>query len=466
MPEEKSANGAEGRCIGSVWADNEAVAEQSENARPLPLVIKRLWKASTALACFLAACVVANFFVPPAKQLSLQNAGYDFIAFYTAGSFVRQGRVGHLYKLDAVRDFQHEVAHKSKLELGESFGPFWNPPVFAWVFVPLSKLSYHAAWWVWFWINVACAVGAIAVLCWMLRDSGTGGIPATWWGLVPLLVATSMPFIMALGHGQNTCISLLLLAGVVWFWRKGQGLAAGLICGLLCYKPQLAAVVAVMLVLTMGWRAILGLAVTGAALLGTSALTLPGATVDWLTRLPGIVKYMQIDHRYLWERHVTLKAFWRLLVQGYGTGNASLLANILWIASAGALGVGLLIVLTRYLRNRQNLDRLIAATIITMPLLMPFYFDYDLLLLAVAGVLIARDRFGRADRGRADRMIFRIWIALFVWMFANPSLARWTHVNGTTILLTALAASVIVWASRRRPQESEVDERTAALVGA
>ncbi len=103
---------------------------------------------------------------------------------------------------------------------------------------------------------------------------------------------------------------------------------------------------------------------------------------------------MQIDHRYLWERHVTLKAFWRLLIQGYATGNSNLPANVLWISTAGALGVGLLLVLALYLRTRQNLDRLIAATIVTMPLLMPFYFDYDLLLLAVAAVIIAHDRFG------------------------------------------------------------------------
>ncbi len=206
----------------------------------------------------------------PARQLTIHNAGYDFIAFYTAGTFVREGRVGDLYKLDAVRDFQHEVARRSQLELGEAFGPFWNPPVFAWVFVPLSRLSYHQAWWVWLAINVVCAGLGITLLCLMLRDGGTDRVPATHWGLVPLLVLTSLPFIMALGHGQNTCISLLLLSGTVWFWRNRQAVVAGLVCGLLCYKPQLAAVVAVMLVLTMGGRALLGLLITGSILLGTT----------------------------------------------------------------------------------------------------------------------------------------------------------------------------------------------------
>ena len=35
------------------------------------------------------------------------------------------------------------------------------------------------------------------------------------------------------------------------------------------------------------------------------------------------------------------------------------------------------------MRRRVGRDRLIAATIVATPLLMPFYFDYDLLLLSV-----------------------------------------------------------------------------------
>src|SRR5437764_277736 len=47
------------------------------------------------------------------------------------------------------------------------------------------------------------------------------------WALVPLLMAVSMPFIQAIGHGQNTCLSLLIVAATVKLWRKDCAVAAG-----------------------------------------------------------------------------------------------------------------------------------------------------------------------------------------------------------------------------------------------
>lgn len=414
---------------------------------------KWLWKGGLALALFVLTMTVGNFFAARDKQVTTKSAGHDFLAFYTAGTFVREGRRADLYKVDEVRAFEQKMAKQEGLELGVGFGPYWNPPVFAWVFVPLAGMAYTTAWWVWFAVNLGCAGCAMVVMCLILKSSNPGKMPVPqWrgWGLAPLLIAASMPFIMALGHGQNTCISLLLLSGVVWFWRKGNGFNAGLICGLLCYKPQLAAVIAGMLVLTMGWRAVLGLGITGATILGLSALTMPGAMQDWTQRLPGLVKYMQVEHRYMWERHVTLKAFWRLLVQGYEVGNSRPLAIGLWVLSVAALSFGMTLAVVRTMVEKFNRDRLIAATIVAMPLLMPFYFDYDLLLMSVAAVLVAADRLERGRTSKLDRSILAGWVVLFVWMFANPFVAGQTHVNGTVLVQSALAAMLVTKACETR----------------
>jgi hypothetical protein len=254
---------------------------------------------------------------------------------------------------------------------------------------------------------------------------------------------------MALGHGQNTCISLLLLTAVVWSWRKNQALAAGLICGLMFYKPQLAAVIAGILVISSGWRAFLGLTITGAVLLAASQLTMPGATQSWLAKLPGIVRYMQIEHRYMWERHATLKAFWRLLLQGYEIGPIARPAAWCLLISVMALSFAMTLVVVRERLKLIPRDVLIAATIISMPLLMPFYFDYDLLLLAVPAVLMARASMQRAVWDRLDSATLASWVALFAWMFVNPFLAGRTHINGTVIVLAALATTAILQAQRR-----------------
>src|SRR5205823_15081281 len=135
----------------------------------------------------------------------------------------------------------------------------------------------------------------------------------------------SMPFIQATSHAQNTCTSLLLVCGVVTAWRNERAILAGLIAGFLFYKPQLAAVLAIVLTISLGWRVLIGLSISGGILLLVTVLTMPGAIHNYLHQLPLNVHVMQVEHSYSWERHVTLKALWRLMLQGRGAGEATVL---------------------------------------------------------------------------------------------------------------------------------------------
>ena len=95
---------------------------------------ERLWISGGAIAVFLLTIVVGNHFVAPDRSVTREMLGHDFLAFYTAGSFVREGRAHDLYNLDAVRDFEQATAHAAGLEVTKSFGPWWNPPFYALVF--------------------------------------------------------------------------------------------------------------------------------------------------------------------------------------------------------------------------------------------------------------------------------------------------------------------------------------------
>ena len=123
--------------------------------------------------------------------------------------------------------------------------------------------------------------------------------------------------------GKRLRPSLLLLAATVTAWRSQRRLMAGLLCGLLFYKPQLGAVLATVLVLSLGWRALIGLSITGIALL-LASLALPGTLHDFLYQMPLNLHYVQCKVPYMWDRHVTFKAFWRLLFQGFGSGEAKM----------------------------------------------------------------------------------------------------------------------------------------------
>jgi hypothetical protein len=425
-----------------------------------------------AIAIFIGTLLVALIFTPSDPH-DRGKVGLDFIAFYTAGNFVRDGRSADLYDIAKVHQFQGELAKRNGVDLGAAVGPWWNPPFYAWVFVPIAKLPYPDALRTWVWFNIACAGISAILLCRIIATaapkredfgdmkiaSGTGRMPVAmsqvgggWktWLLVPVLMALSTPFIHALSHGQNTCTSLLLLTVVVVFWRKEKALAAGIVAGLLFYKPQLAAALGLVLVVSLGWRSLLGMGITGAILL-VATLALPGSLHDFLVQMPRNIHYVQCDVPYMWDRHVTFKAFWRLLLQGTAAGEPRIAVTVLSTLCSGAVAAGLFWGASRVkISSRINeeadaaglvdtatrRDRLIAATIAATPLLMPFYFDYDQLLLVIPAVLLGAD-FLRRDRSmpipRADVWLMRIWPMQYVWMMLNSDVALTSRLHLGTL---------------------------------
>src|SRR4051812_37824691 len=95
---------------------------------PTSPTLRRLWRAAAGLLALLLTLVIGNACLPDAKRLTADMDGHNFLAFYTAGTFVRTDRTHDLYRLDAVKTFQHDLAAREHIQIGESFGPFWNPP--------------------------------------------------------------------------------------------------------------------------------------------------------------------------------------------------------------------------------------------------------------------------------------------------------------------------------------------------
>ena len=408
--------------------------------------------------------MVALVITPPDPN-DRGKVGLDFIAFYTAGRFVREGKTNDLYDIHKVQVFQKELARQNGVDLGSAVGPWWNPPFYAWVFVPLAHLSYRPAIAVWVWFNVGCAAVAVALLCRLmiqnirrpalltLESNPDASLPSMdWrtWALLPVLTLMSVPFIHALSHGQNTCTSLLIITVGVLFWRKGYALLAGMILGLMFYKPQLAAVISVILVLNLGFRALAGLAVTGVVLLAAS-LALPGSIDHFLHQMPRNLHLVQCEVTYLWDRHVTFKAFWRLLLQGSRAGDPKWYVSGLSGICSGAVGLYLIRAALRLRRDSAaatethstetsiRRDRLIAATIAATPMIVPFYFDYDQLLLAIPAVLFACD-FMRENPAAP-----------------HPASIRW--------LLRSLASAVRVAAAQSRSRDRNPRKSWRAAAG-
>jgi hypothetical protein len=433
-----------------------------------------MWQAADMLVLVLGTFLVGNLLIAPERAVTGDMLGHDFLAFYTGGTMARVGEFQQMYDLDATRQFQQALARAEGVSLQGTFGPFWNPPLYAWLFAPLSAMRYRDALGIWIGINLLAVVGSVVLMVRMLPL----GARQDWrtWALVPLLLCTSMPFIQVLTHAQNTCISLLLLCCIVTAWRAQRDLMAGVLCAMLFYKPQLAAVIAVVLIFNRGWRAAIGLSITLGLFVLVTAATMPGAIGQYLHQLPLNLHFMQVENPYLWDRHVTFKAMWRLMFQGTASGEAAVIVQVLTLVSCAAVGLGLLVSALRSGRTAEDdiftgetrfirRDRLIAATIASMPLLMPFYFDYDLLLLGVPAVLLAGEVMMRppgTSLARRDGLLIGGWAVLYAWSMINPVMAIHLGLN-VTVLLLAMVAGLLIERAARQVQPGPIAPPSAAL---
>jgi hypothetical protein len=265
-------------------------------------------------------------------------------------------------------------------------------------------------------------------------------------------------------HAQNTFLSLVILCGAVHLWRSQRAFAAGILTGLLLFKPQVGGVVAMALIVSQGRRAAAGFTLSAGALLLATLFAMPGALTNYLHQLPATLAVIQSLPRYAWHRHITFLAFWRLLLQGHvgalpseatcvlslvcGVSLGTFFLGAVWRARKSPLpgpppgyrGRGEEGALVRGIDFRaQRTDRLIAAAIVVTPLLNSYYMDYDLTLLAVAAVLCAAD----GIRHGTDRRAVAAWMALYIAMELNPMIGGIVPAPVAPVILAALSVVLI-----------------------
>ena len=203
------------------------------------------------------------------------RVGGDWPPFHAAGHLFRQDP---LLVLDV--DAQ-QAAMSAYLDGG--FAPFAYPPILAALFVPFTVLPFLGGYVVYLVLLAAAAVWAARVVMDVL------GVRSAAWRRVGVLGVLTLPAAFRSYSGaQNGTITLLVLALGYRRLQAGDPWRAGLVLGLLWYKPQFAVPVAGLLLVAGWWRAALASLVPG-VLLWAATAAVYGA--DWVqTWWDGIVQ--------------------------------------------------------------------------------------------------------------------------------------------------------------------------------
>ena len=356
---------------------------------------KRLWQFAFAVALWSILIAVAGVVTGTVASRAtsgthfLDRIGGDFLAFYTAGHFVRTGQADLLYSTEAVATFQRDLSQTVPIA-AEGAAPWWNPPQFALPFVPLSLLWFQHALIVWYAILLAALAASIAIVIRLVNCSGSNKL------LVAILVLVAPATHQALTHGQSTPLSLLILSSAVVL-AIGEGsrraVLAGLVLSLLFYKPQLAVVAAIALVCLRGRHAFLGLLIGGLTQVLAVMLIMPGSLHAFALDMPAALHAFQSNRPYDWHRHATALSMYRQLVQGPDAGETLPIVKTLTQVTAAVAGLCLLtlgVLWRRHAPRQRDIRPPLALAILATPIIVPFYFDYDLMLFAIPAAIFAR----------------------------------------------------------------------------
>jgi hypothetical protein len=216
---------------------------------PAPLAGYRHFVIGFMAYLFLCQCGVLFRSIPTAL------AGFaDFRSFYTAGFMVRSGYAHQLYDYHLQERLQNLVAPQN------SGLPFIYPAYASLLFVPLSFLSYRAAYLLFLAMNL--------LLLWLsarlMRDS-LPHLAGLWPPLPSALFFCFFPVAVALMQGQTSILLLALYCAAFASLQKGKPLQAGIFLGLAILKFQIALPVALLFLLWRRWRFVAGFAAGAAA---------------------------------------------------------------------------------------------------------------------------------------------------------------------------------------------------------
>jgi hypothetical protein len=196
----------------------------------------------------------------------------DFSGLYTGGKIVASGNGGNLYDLATQEQVEGTYTVRGHSTGFLSFTP--HAPFETLFLAPLAAFPYSTAAWIWWGCNVLLGYLVLFLLRLHLPRLNTR------LDLAMLGLGCFLPLLAAECQGQNSVLTLLLFTVCFINLARGRAWMAGSALALTTYKPQLALVMIVILVITSErrWRILAGFLQTCIGLVALSV-----ALVGWRT---------------------------------------------------------------------------------------------------------------------------------------------------------------------------------------
>ena len=342
--------------------------------------------------------------------------GTDFSNVYAAGELTWQHHAAEAYQ----PGLQHAA---EKAVFGGREVPFYGwhyPPFFFAVAVTVAAMPY--GWGLSIWL-------ATSLLAYLAAMRAILPRPET------LLIAAAFPAVFVnIGHGQNGFLTTALLGGALHLLDRRPWLA-GVLIGLLTYKPQFGMLIPIALLASGRWRTIGAAVTTIAGLLALSFVTLGGDVWHAFANSMTFTQTVVLEQGGTgWEKIQSIFSAVRMW------GGSVQLAYAVQIALAALLAASL-----AWLWHSDAAFELKAAALAVGSLLAtPYVLDYDLVVLGLAIAYFARLGLRQGFRPCEISLLAAAWIAPLL----SRGLAEVTAMPLGLLVLLALYAFILRRAAR------------------
>jgi hypothetical protein len=352
---------------------------------------------ATALLAGLAAlnlAFAAVLIVPSYITLAAPGQIPDFAAFWAAGALTLEGTPALAYDWPAHRAV--EVAG-----LGRDFAglmPWHYPPHVQLAVAPLAALPLFAA--MALWVGATCAL-----FLW------------TCWRIVPhpnavLAGLAAAPTALTLVNGQIGFLIAALL-GLALLDLDRRPARAGLLLGLLSFKPHLVVAVPVALIATARWRAVLWAA--GAVLVLAALAWAALGAETWAAFVASITQTSGVfaGEAGRWTMYAGAYGWLRYLGAAFGPA----------MATQGAVALAVLALTVRAWRAPGVAPEIKAALVcFTALAVTPRVLNYDLHILVIGALFQTRHALAHGFYRGEQWLLAAVALAAFVSMLAPPGL--------------------------------------------
>ncbi len=346
--------------------------------------------------------------------------GSDFTSFYTAAKLVAEGQAADAY--DFAKHFAAEKAVVGeKLDMYFSFS---YPPTFMLILAPLAFLPYLAAYFVWIAVTLAFYAAMIRKIA--LRNEA-------------IMLALAFPAVFwTIEHGQNALLTAGLLAGGVYYLER-KPILAGILIGLLSFKPHLGVLIPFVLMAAGHWRVFTAAAITTIIFAALSWLMLGGDV--WMAFFQSFAETRSTLNEGRVPFHKMQSLYAGLRNAGVGV-EISYFSHALYTLSTAAAVIWI------WLRD-VDIRLKKAALCIGTVLMSPFMLSYDLTLLAVAIAYLADYSIKKHFQPSLVNLLCIIWVSPFI----ISSLSMYVPLPWTPILLSLLLYQIILLCRPQLPEK-------------